>query len=207
MPASRRHSLASALQHFTVMATVTSRGRRAEIVDGAWLGQGAIGGALGGLALLAFELALAAMTLGLGFALLPLRMAGGILLGPGAVDSSSPAVPVVVAGALVHLTLSAAFGVLFAAIVDRDGRRRRRGSTMLLAAAAYGCGLWLVNFYVLAPLAGWGWFALTDPIPQLVAHAFVFAPVAGLYLHRVESRRRPETVDVITPEERLRHAA
>jgi len=177
---------------------VTALTRR-ETADGAWLGHGALGGLLGGGAIMAFEIALAAVALGASWALLPLRMAAGILLGPGAVDPASPIVPVAVAGMVVHLTLSAAFGVLFASIMERDGRRRP-AATMLLAAIAYGCGLWLVNFYVIAPFAGWEWFPRrTSPIVQLVAHAVFYAPLVGLYLHRIESRRRAAVIEAIEP--------
>ena len=70
--------------------------------SGWWVGQGAIGGLLGGAAFLAFEIAVAATTMGASWALLPLRMMAGILLGPGIVDAASPALPAVLGGLLVH---------------------------------------------------------------------------------------------------------
>src|ERR1051325_1452440 len=136
------------------MATVMVR---PDIADGAWLGHGAVGGLLGGVALLIGETALAVIAFGRGALVLPVRMAAGILLGPGAVDPASPAAPVVIGGLLVHVTLAAMFGVLFASIMER-GPRRRATSLMLLAALVYGAGLFAVNFYVIAPLFGWDWF-------------------------------------------------
>jgi hypothetical protein len=179
------------------MATVLVR---PDIADGAWVGHGAVGGLLGGVALLIVESALAIAAFGTAAALLPLRMAAGILLGPGAVDPATPAAPLVVAGLLVHVTLSAAFGLLFASIMER--RPRRRSTTaMLLAAMLYGCGVWALNAYVIAPLFGWDWFPRrAGPVAQLVAHALVFAPIVALYLQRVDARQRAVVVEsVVAP--------
>ena len=89
----------------------TARARR-DPVTGAWLGHGAIGGLLGGAALMVVEILLTTAAIGAGWALLPVRFAAGILLGAGAVDPGSPAGPVAFAGVLVHLTLSGGFGTL-----------------------------------------------------------------------------------------------
>jgi hypothetical protein len=168
---------------------------RDDIADGAWLGHGAIGGLLGGLVLLGVESALAVAAFGAGAAVLPLRMAAGILLGPGAVEADSPLVPVAVAGAVVHVTLAGMFGLLFASIME--GRARRRTTlAMLLAGLAYGAGLWAVNFYGIAPLFGWDWFPRrTSAIPQLLAHAVAYAPVVALYLQRVDARQREVVIE------------
>jgi hypothetical protein len=162
---------------------------RPDIADGAWVGHGALGGLLGGFAILVVESVLAVAAFGSGALLLPLRMAAGIMLGPGGVDPAAPTLPVVIAGALVHTTLAAAFGALFASIMERRARRRAT-ATMLLAAVAYGAGLWAVNFHGIAPLFGWDWFPRrTSPAAQLLAHALVFAPIVGLYLQRVAARQ------------------
>lgn len=169
------------------MATIMVR---PDIADGAWLGHGAVGGVLAGIPLLIGEIALAIVAFGRGAALMPVRMAAGILLGPGAVDPASPTAPVVIAGLLVHVTLAAAFGLLFAAIMERRPRRRST-ALMLLAAVVYGCGLFAVNVYVIAPLFGWEWFPRrAAPLPQLAAHALVYASVVAAYLQRVDARQR-----------------
>ena len=131
--------------------------------------------------------------MGASWALLPLRMMAGILLGPGLVDAASPALPAVLGGLLVHVTLSAAFGLLFASVLQqgRPDAAQRPVGTMLAASAAYGFALWLVNFYVIAPLAGWHWFSQdTNPIIQFAAHALVYGLFLGSYLDRVETRQR-----------------
>ena len=176
-------------------AMTAARARR-DPVNGAWLGHGAIGGLLGGAALMVVEILLASAVMGVGWALLPVRFAAGILLGSGAVDPGSPAGPVALAGVLVHLTLSGGFGALFAAIVDG---RPRGALTMLPAALAYGAGLWLVNVYVIAPYAGWDWFPQRTTPVQLFTHALVFAPIVAVSLARVESRGRSVVVDTTEP--------
>lgn len=72
--------------------------------------------------------------------------------------------------------------------------------TMVFAAIAPGAGLWLVNVYVIAPFAGWDWFARRlAPIVQLVAHALVFAPAVAVYLSRVDSGVGRAAVETAEP--------
>ena len=172
--------------------------------SGWWLGQGAVGGLLGGAAFLAFEIAVAATTMGPAWTLFPLRLIGGIVMGPAAIDTASPIVPAIVAGLLVHVTLSAAFGVLLAALMQpvHDRATQRPIGATLAASAGYGFALWLVNVYVLAPLAGWEWFPRdTNPVVQFIAHALVYGVFVGSYLDRVETRQRAATLGEPVPAE------
>ncbi len=55
---------------------------------------------------------------------------------------------------------------------------------MLIATAVLGLGLWIVNFYVIANLAGWVWFPdKSNPVVQFFAHTVFFGSVLGLYLN------------------------
>ncbi len=54
----------------------------------------------------------------------------------------------VAVGVLVHLVLSALFGVLFALVVPK----MRTNATLLLSGGVYGLVVYLVNFQVLSPL-------------------------------------------------------
>lgn len=178
------------------------------VADGGWIGQGAVGGILGGLLLMVGEGVTAAVTMGPAWALLPLRRAAGILLGPGAVEPSSPAGPVAIAGVLVHLTLAGMFGVLFAAIVSRrPGGIARRPGRILFAALAYGVGLWFVNYHAVAPVAGWDWFPQRSrALLELAGNALLYAPVLALYLYAV-AVRVPGVVVAEPVERPLRRAA
>ncbi len=48
--------------------------------------------------------------------------------------------------------------------------------------------LWLVNFYVVAPVL-FPWFLMANPVVQFLAHTFFFGTVLGLSLGaRLETR-------------------
>ncbi len=56
------------------------------------------------------------------------------------------------------------------------------GSAMA-AGIAFGIALWIVNFYVLAPVMGWSWFPeRTNVAVQFTAHAFFFGLPVAWYL-------------------------
>lgn len=80
-----------------------------------------------------------------GKAEMPLRMISTIVKGDQAMaaGTTSPAL-----GAVVHLVLSALFGVVFVLAVPRF----RTNGTVALAGTAYGLLLYVVNFLVLTPL-------------------------------------------------------
>jgi len=65
---------------------------------------------------------------------------------------------------------------------------------LVASAALYGLALWLVNFYVVAPVA-FEWFQDADTLVQFVAHTFLFGTLLGALLvpyaaHEAASRRR-----------------
>lgn len=114
---------------------------------------------------------------------MPLRMIGGILLGAEALDPAFPLLNAVLAGGLVHLALSAVFGVVGGALLGAAAPIRRSSNWAIGLATVYGYLLWLVNFFVLAYIAGWTWFPEdTNPIVQFLAHTVGFGTVLGVYL-------------------------
>ena len=76
---------------------------------------------------------------------MPLLMMSTVASGSESITAGSASVTT---GVLVHLTLSALFGVLFALEVPR----MRTNGTLLLAAGAYGLVVYVVNFRILSPL-------------------------------------------------------
>jgi hypothetical protein len=150
---------------------------------GWWLRHGVAGGVLAGLVFAAFEILAAATTDGTGAWLGPLRMIGAIVLGRWAMDLGAPLLPPVAVGLILHVGLSAAFGGVFGAMA---GAGVAGPTTRLVASGgAYGLLLWLVNFHMIAPIAGWRWFPDgTDPVVQLVAHVLFYGAPLGLYLTR-----------------------
>ena len=105
--------------------------------------RGVVGGAVSGVVFAAATMWFVASTGGP--AVMPLRMISTIVLGDAAMGkgTTSPAL-----GAVVHLVLSAAFGVAFGLVV----RWLRTNGTVALAGVLYGLLLYLVNFQVLARL-------------------------------------------------------
>ena len=145
------------------------------------LKHGAVGGVIAGIVFPMFEMAMAAIQGDSPFG--PLRMIGGIALGEQALD---PSFSILVAGAAaiaVHMVLSIVYGAVFGAAAAFVPAIVRSAGIAALAGAALGTALWLVNFYVVAPIFGWAWFPqMTDPLVQFVAHAGFFGVPLGLYV-------------------------
>ena len=105
--------------------------------------RGAVGGIAAGLVFAAVTMWFADSTGGT--AEMPLRMISTIVKGDQAMaaGTTSPTL-----GGVVHVVLSALFGMVFALAVPRF----RTNGTVALAGTVYGLLLYVVNFLVLAPL-------------------------------------------------------
>ena len=105
--------------------------------------RGAVGGVLAGLVFAGVTMWFAHSTGGKPD--MPLRMISTIVKGDTAMaaGTTSPAL-----GAVVHVVLSALFGMVFALAVPRF----RTNGTVALAGTVYGLLLYLVNFLALSPL-------------------------------------------------------
>jgi hypothetical protein len=145
-------------------------------------------GLIAGILFAAFEMLAAAILMGPEAAAMPLRMIGAIVLGASALEPSYSLATAAMTGVIVHLILSVLFTGIFAAIappiLEASGLGTTSG-TLAFAGVAFGIVLWLVNFYLVAPAAGWTWFPeRTDPVVQFIAHAFLFGCPAGWMLGR-----------------------
>jgi hypothetical protein len=151
--------------------------RRVDVRDVAYTGVAA------GLLFIGFEMVATASLTGSATALMPLRMIGTIVLGRAALDPNYSIVAAGITGLAVHLLLSIAFAALFAEIVTRIERVTELMATngqLALAGTMFGTALWLVNFYVIAPLAGWTWFAgNVHHVVAFLGHAFFFGCPLG----------------------------
>jgi hypothetical protein len=135
-----------------------------------------------------FEMLAAGMLMGPDAFAMPLRMIGAIVLGPMALEPSYSLIGAATTGIVVHLILSMLFAGIFAVTIsamtppDAASVGSMPGG-LALAGICFGIVLWLVNFYVVAPLAGWTWFAArSDPFVQLFAHALFFGCPVGWLL-------------------------
>lgn len=149
-------------------------------LDG-WIGTGMVLGLVSGVIFLAFEMVVAVF---MGASPLdpPLTMST-ILLGPDALEAVSPVVPPLLAsaGAALHFLLSALYGGAFGMIAGLIRPVAASRWALVGAATTFGLLLWIVNFYVISPVA-FPWFLTADPVVQFVAHTFFFGTVLGLLL-------------------------
>lgn len=154
-----------------------------------WLLDGVVGGVLAGIVFAMFEMIAAVVQMGGQAFFMPLRMIGGMVLGQQALEPAATSLLVAAgAGLAVHMMLSAVFGASVAVVAALIARLRAGGLPLVAWASFAGFALWIVNFYVIAPIAGWRWFPDgTNPLVQFIAHTFVFGSLLGLYL---EWRRR-----------------
>jgi uncharacterized membrane protein YagU involved in acid resistance len=122
-----------------------------------------------------------------GPAVMPLRMISTVVLGDAAMGkgTTSPAL-----GAIVHIVLSAAFGVAFALLVPW----LRTNGTVALVGTAYGLLLYLVNFQVLARLL-FTTFKMANQPFEVVVHV-VFGTLLSLAFFGSGVRRGEPAVAV-----------
>lgn len=152
---------------------------------------GAIGGMVGGIVFAVYTMVFAALVDGMDALFVPLRLIGAMVIGPVALDGDYPLLVAGGAGILVHGVLAMLFGVTFAALAGRVPALRESPMSLPTSATVYGFILWVVNFQMIAPAAGWAWLpAGSLPTAQLLAHAFGFGTVLGLYLDRTLIRPR-----------------
>ncbi len=159
-----------------------------------WAKHGAIGGLLAGLLFALFEMVMATVQMGGEAFFMPLRMIGGIALGSQALEPSSTSLlEAGGVGIAIHMMLSVIFGASVAVVAGLVAPIRSSTVALIAWTSLAGLALWLVNFYVIAPIGGWRWFPEgTDPVIQFIAHTFVFGSLLGLYLDRTVRARRTD---------------
>lgn len=114
---------------------------------------------------------------------MPLLMIAAMVQGEEALmnETASPVV-----GALVHMVLSAMFGLAFAALT----LRMRTNAAVAIVGAVYGVLLYLVNFKVVSPLL-FPWFGDANQPFELTIHV-VFGALLAYALFNVGARAPAE---------------
>jgi hypothetical protein len=170
------------------MSTLTATERRVDV--GAWIRYGILGGIVAGVVFALFEMIVAAVLDGTEAFFMPLRMIGGIGLGPDAMDPATSLLTAGGTGLAIHMVLSMIYGVLIAVVLGLVPQLSASRVAVLASTSAAGFALWVVNFYVMAPIFGWTWFPNdTNPVVQIVAHTVFFGTVLGLILDGAYFRR------------------
>jgi hypothetical protein len=137
----------------------------------------------------AFEMFAAAILMGPAAAMMPLRMIGAMVLGPAALNPGYSLAVAATAGIVIHVALSILFTAMFAWILvavetTTTGDLLAAPGRLMLTGMMFGLALWLVNFYIIAPVA-WRWFPeRTNAFVQLVAHTVFFGAPVGAMLER-----------------------
>ncbi len=150
------------------------------IRDGIW------GGIVGGITFALFEMAASVVAMGQQAIFMPLRMIAAMILGEQAISPSYPLLTAIGTGTVIHFILSIAFGLIFVWIIRNNSNMFQSKLSLVLGSTLYGFLIWLINFYVVAPVFGWTWFITqTNPITQLIAHTFFYGTALGIYLASV----------------------
>jgi hypothetical protein len=178
----------------TAHCTPNPRARRAERSRRPipWGRIGIRAGLFAGLLFLAFQLGLGMPRRPTDQWLLPLeRIAAMVLPGSPPTDLALPLV--LVLGIAVHLGLAIGFGLVFTLTVSRLVTQWRAVDLLAVLGGVYGLGLWVINYYLIAPRIGWEWFPFqTNLFVQASAHVVAFGCVLGLIVeHQVARYRGP----------------
>ncbi len=143
--------------------------------------QGAIGGVVAGVIFAVAEVIAAVLQGQPAWA--PLQLIAAVALGERAL-SEAALTPHVVAVALgVHALLSIGYGIILAVVGMATFASGTSVWGMTLTGMAFGFALWLVNFFIIAPLV-FPWFTAVDQAVQFVLHVFFFGAPLGFYLGR-----------------------
>lgn len=139
---------------------------------------GIVGGLVAGLIFAVMEMIFAA-AMGMS-ALMPIRMFASILLGQTALSPATSLSLVLPVAIIAHFAIAAFWGAIFGLIA---GSIRGFGSigAFALAGVVFGTLVWLIDFYVLAPLF-WSWFIETNALGQFILHALFYGLPLGLWL-------------------------
>ena len=103
------------------------------------------------------------------------RATAAMVLGPGVLQENSPRV--FLAAVAVHFALSLVYGVVVARLV-----RGRGWGAAIAIGAGFGLAVWMVNYYVISPLA-FPWLVPNGTLPGMpFAHLVLGVTAAACYL-------------------------
>ena len=148
-------------------------------VENKWLvGYGLAGGLIGGLTFILLQMFVA--WIATEQLLIPLILIATIPLQE--IPASISLADAIIGGGLFHFAFSAVVGMIFGFVIMAIPKIKLSLLNVVLISTLGGFFLWLIDFYVLAPLLNAPWFATqTNPLIQFIIHTFFFGTVFGLY--------------------------
>ncbi|MCI0485850.1 MAG: DUF1440 domain-containing protein [Blastocatellia bacterium] len=137
----------------------------------------------------------------------PLRLIGSMGLSTRALDPDYSFVAAGAVGLIIHLILSAIYGVIFVGMIGLTGQLNASSRAMLIYGWLFGLALWIVNFMIIAP-AAFRQFTEVDQLWNgLVAHTFFFGTVLGALTAVSRPKRLASRAPAESAAEYDRHAA
>jgi hypothetical protein len=123
-----------------------------------------------------------------------LRMIAAILLGRDALEPWYSGFAAVVIGLGIHLILSILFGLIFTYLTMQLTIRIASPVRRVAWGALFATGLWLVNYYLIAPVFGWYWFVQQTHwlVHGWIGHAVFFGMVLGWIRDRGAEENRTQ---------------
>ncbi len=111
----------------------------------------------------------------------PLRLIGSMALGTQALVPSYSLLIAGIVGLMVHMMMSAIFGLIFFTLLEVFRQRGKSSLSLLVYGSIFGLLLWVVNFLVIAPVL----FPQFGMVSQLwhgfLAHTFLYGSMIGLF--------------------------
>ena len=106
-----------------------------------------------------------------------LRQSAAIALGSSVVPAR-PQLSVLIVGLIVHMSLAALYGAIFAVAARYITFLRR---DLIVATTIFGLGIWILNFYIFSPWL-FPWFDDSPDILQFIAHTVFYGMPLGAIL-------------------------
>lgn len=106
-----------------------------------------------------------------------LRQSAAIALGSSVVPAR-PQLSVLIVGLIVHMSLAALYGAIFAVAARYITFLRR---DLIVATTIFGLGIWILNFYIFSPWL-FPWFDDSPDIVQFISHTVFYGMPLGAIL-------------------------
>jgi hypothetical protein len=141
-------------------------------------------GLAAGIIFIAFEVMATEMLIGMASAMVPIRMIAAIVVGPRALSAGYSLTLAIVIGLTLHLLLSITYTAILAVIVSwvnaiTDHELLSNALGDAFTGVFFGIALYMLNYYVISPMAGWSWFREGgNVVVQFLSHG-LFGFVAG----------------------------